>query len=73
MESSRSTLEPGTVLARPYRGKTIVVTVREDGFEYDGRLFRSLTAVAMAITGAHWSGTHFFRLGRERKGNAASA
>ena len=62
----RSTPKPGTTITRGYKNKTIVVTVRDDGFEFDGRLFRSLTAVATEITGAHWSGTHFFGL-RKRK------
>jgi Protein of unknown function (DUF2924) len=38
------------------------VLVREDGFEYDGRRYRSLTVIAEQITGAHWSGPRFFGL-----------
>ncbi len=53
---------PGTVLTRPYRGQTIAVTVLEDGFEYEGRRYASLTAVAKAITGSHWNGMEFFGL-----------
>jgi len=53
---------PGTVLTRPYRGRTVVVTVLECGFEYEGRRFASLTAVAKAITGSHWNGLEFFGL-----------
>lgn len=52
----------GTVITRPYRGQTIAVTVLADGFEYDGRHFESLTAVAKAITGSHWNGMEFFGL-----------
>jgi len=52
---------PGTVLRREYRGRTISVTVLDDGFEYAGILYRSLTAVARAVTGTHWNGYHFFR------------
>lgn len=53
---------PGTVITRPYRGQTIAVTILENGFEYDGRRFASLTAVAKAITGSHWNGMEFFGL-----------
>ena len=57
---------PGTVLTREYRGRTVTVTVLDDGFEYDSQTYRSLTAVAKAITGAHWGGFHFFGLNRGR-------
>jgi len=53
---------PGAVLTREYRGRTIRVTVLDAGFEYDGTMYRSLTAVARAITGTHWNGYHFFAL-----------
>ena len=58
-------LLPGMVLTREYRGDEIQVTVRNDGFEYDGEVYRSLTAVAKAITGSHWNGYHFFGLARK--------
>jgi hypothetical protein len=38
------------------------VAVTEDGFEYGGKTYRSLTKVARVITGAHWSGPRFFGL-----------
>src|SRR5262245_16681616 len=70
----RRDLVPGTTIARRYKGRTIVVQIREDGqFEYDGRLFGSLTAVVKEITGGHWSGNHFFRLPRSKRNHAASA
>ena len=53
-------LMPGTVLTRPYKGRTITVTVRDDGFEHEGEVYRSLSAVAKAVTGSHWSGNLFF-------------
>jgi len=56
-------LKPGTVLVRGWRGRTHTVVVREDGFEHGGRLYRSLSLVAREVTGAHWSGPRFFRLG----------
>ena len=53
---------PGAVITRQYRGQTIVVTILENGFEYEGRRFGSLTAVTKAITGSHWNGIEFFGL-----------
>jgi len=50
----------GTVLQREYHGKTVTVTVLDVGFEYAGQVYRSLTAVAKAITGSHWNGYLFF-------------
>jgi hypothetical protein len=38
------------------------VKVLTNGFEYDGRAYRSLSAVAYAITGSHWNGYHFFNI-----------
>ena len=52
----------GTTLAREWRGRTHLVLVREDGFEYEGRRYRSLSVIAERITGAHWSGPRFFGL-----------
>ena len=52
----------GTALVRQWRGRTHTVLVREDGFEYDGQRYRSLTVIAERITGAHWSGPRFFGL-----------
>ena len=52
----------GTTLAREWRGRTHLVLVREDGFEYEGQRYRSLTVIAEQITGAHWSGPRFFGL-----------
>ncbi len=53
---------PGTVLTRIYRDRTIEVTVLVEGFAYEGQLYRSLSAVAKAVTGKHWNGYHFFGL-----------
>ena len=53
---------PGTVLTREYHGETVTVTVLGSGFEYEGDIYRSLTAVAKAVTGSHWNGYHFFGL-----------
>ena len=55
-------LRPGTRLVREWQGKSHSVEVRADGFGWNGEVYRSLSAVASAITGAHWSGMRFFRL-----------
>ena len=59
---------PGTVLTRQYHGREIRVLTLDDGFEYDGNHYGSLSAVARAITGAKWNGRLFFHL-TERKRN----
>ena len=59
---------PGTVITRDYKGQEIRVSVLEKGFEFEGRPYRSLSAVARAITGQKWNGWLFFGLtNRERK------
>ena len=58
---------PGTILERLYKGRTYRVNVLDDGFEYSGEKYRSLTAVAQTITGSHWNGFLFF--GLQQKGN----
>jgi hypothetical protein len=58
----RVALKPGARLVREWRGRTHTVTVTEDGFEYAGVSYPSLTKVAKKITGAHWSGPRFFGL-----------
>jgi len=63
---------PGTRLVRQWNGGRYEVTAVEGGFEYDGRRYRSLSAVARAITGAHWSGPQFFGLRTPGKAKEAS-
>ena len=53
---------PGTRLVREWQGREHAVTVLADGFEYLGRPYKSLSAVARAITGTRWSGPAFFGL-----------
>lgn len=53
---------PGTTLSREYKGRTILVRVLRRGFEYEGKVYRSLSAVAKAVTGSHWNGYHFFQV-----------
>jgi hypothetical protein len=60
----------GTVLRRVYRDRTVVVKILAEGFEYEGRRYRSLSAVARAATGTRWNGLLFFGLtqrGKEKR------
>lgn len=56
---------PGSVLTRTWKGNEVVVKVLESGFEFDGRMFRSLSAVAHEVTGTSWNGFTFFAVGRK--------
>lgn len=56
---------PGAVITRPYKGKAIDVRVLPRGFEYEGTVYRTLSAVAKEVTGTHWNGYHFFKLGKK--------
>jgi len=51
---------PGTLLVREFKGTDIVVKVLEDGFEYEGEYFKSLSAIAQKATGTKWNGFTFF-------------
>jgi len=62
----------GTTLVRQWRGRTHKVLVCEDGFEYEGQRYRSLSVIAKRITGAHWSGPRFFGL-TKRAGTSVGA
>lgn len=66
VRSTRPSLRPGTRLVRSWQGRVHHVLVLDDGYEYDGRYFSSLTQIASAITGTHWSGPNFFGL-KKRK------
>ena len=54
--------QPGTLLSRMYRGRDLVVEVLEEGFVFEERRYRSLSAIAREITGSHWNGFVFFVL-----------
>ena len=56
---------PGSVVSRDYKGEEVIVKVLNDGFEYAGQVFRSLSAIAKEVTGTTWNGPAFFGL---RKG-----
>jgi transposase len=56
----------GTRLIREYQGIEHCVTVRDDDYEYQGRPYKSLSAIARAITGTRWNGRIFFGLKNQR-------
>jgi len=53
---------PGTRFIREWNGRQYETIAREDGFEYNGRMFRSLSAIASEITGVKWNGLVFWGL-----------
>lgn len=55
---------PGSIITKTYRGKTIEVKVLENGFEYEGKVFKSISRVAMTIVERPISGYVFFGLTR---------
>lgn len=58
----QANFKPGTKLLREWNGTTHEVQVLADGFEWRGQTYASLSRIAKAITGAHWSGPRFFGL-----------
>ena len=63
----------GTVLSREYRGRILSVTVLTRGFEYEGRVYRSLSRIASEITETRWNGLVFFGLTGRGTGEARHA
>ena len=59
----------GTKLIREWDGVAHTVTVLKEGFDWDGRRYKSLSAVARAITGTRWNGYRFFGLRERKRGN----
>ena len=53
----------GSIITRDYKGRTLRVLVRDNGFEFEGIVYRTLSALAKKITGTHTNGFLFFRLG----------
>jgi len=53
---------PGTIINKEYKGLDCTVKVLENGFEYNSKIYSSLSAIAKEITGAHWNGYLFFSL-----------
>jgi len=62
LSGSRITLMPGTRLSRDWHGRTHHILVMEEGFLFEERRYSSLSQIASAITGTHWSGPRFFGL-----------
>ena len=59
---SAAFIKPGTHLMREWNGRTYQVEATKEGYVLDGTTYRSLSAIAKKITGAHWSGLRFFGL-----------
>ena len=53
---------PGTVITKEYKGISLQVKVLKSGFEYNSKVYKTLTAIAKEVTGAHWNGYLFFNL-----------
>lgn len=64
-------IKAGTRLLREWNGRTHTVMVEKDGFTYRGQNYRSLSAVARAITGARWSGPRFFGVAKSKSNSDA--
>ena len=60
----------GTRLIREWNGVEHTITVLKDGFEWGGQRYKSLSAVARAITGTRWNGYRFFGLRERKRGEA---
>lgn len=65
--SHASTLKAGTRLMRSWHERTLSVTVTEAGFDFDGKEWASLTAIATSVTGVQISGPRFFGIGRHAR------
>jgi hypothetical protein len=65
-------LKPGVRLVREWRSVAHSVIVLDDGFDYRGRRYRSLSRIAREITGTRWSGPRFFGLERAPRAPARS-
>ena len=58
---------PGTLLKREFQGCTITARVLQDGFEFEGEAFESLSAIAFRVTGTRWNGFSFFGINKGAK------
>jgi len=63
--------KPGAILTRTFQGKEIRVQVLDAGFAYDGKTWRSLSAIAKEVSGTSWNGFLFFGLQTRAKAPAA--
>ena len=62
---------PGAILTREFKGRKINVGVRENGFEFDGKIYRSLSSIAREVTGTKWNGFLFFGLASAKEAPVA--
>ena len=53
---------PGTSIEKKYKNQSHTILVLKDGFEYEQKRYKSLSAIAKIITGSHWNGFNFFGL-----------
>ena len=63
-DDARQRFRAGTKLVREWKGKVHEVVITADGFEYQGRTYKSLSPIACHITGTHWSGPTFSAPGK---------
>ena len=66
-------IKRGTQMIRQWKGKTLTVTALDSGFEFEGRIFSSLSAIAKAVTGTNWNGYAFFGIKRTARSNKNAA
>jgi plastocyanin len=66
-------IKPGTQMIRQWQDTTHTVTALAEGFEWNGRTYKSLSAVANAITGTNWNGFAFFGIKRTPSSNKNAA
>ncbi len=58
----------GSIIERRYKGRDVVVKTLDSGFEFEGRAYRSLSAIAHEVTGTTWNGYAFFQLNHDKEG-----
>ncbi len=63
--------KPGAILRREHQGQVIEITVLDHGFKFDGQVWRSLSAIAKAVTGTAWNGFLWLNLQSRAKAPAA--
>ena len=64
-------MEVGTVITKNYKGRDLPLTIRAEGFEVKGKVYKSLSAAAIDIAGCNWNGHVFF--GLKKRAVAAAA
>jgi hypothetical protein len=64
-ERDRRLPASGVILNRDYQGQTVSVKILDDGFEYEGKIYDSLSSIASVVTGTRWNGFAFFGLNKK--------